>query len=351
MRQPLLGIVATVLVVAAALAFSLAIGPTLLMSWVTLLFVAGVPAMIILMLALHGRFPARIAELRQPLRGFAFTVLTAAVAIPVGWLANAMLGAGMMPPTPLPVMYLILAVPVAIWLIVGFGAWPFSRLARSPGALAVSVLIAAYLLAWLLYRLLFDFHFLADAPFYAALTDPAGMFMAWYPLTAALNMALLLLAMVLLDFWPLSPIAARWPSLGSQPSRGLVLLAALGLTTAALWKIGMGGLGMDIVGYNVRVVISGIFGVFVVLVMFQGAPFIRIAQPWRGLVLIAAAILLAVCAYGLYARLVPPELATAGSDSAVWIASAMLGVTFPVMVIWADFLGLWPLAIPARQHG
>ena len=44
---------------------------------------------------------------------------------------------------------------------------------------------------------------------------------------------------------------------------------------------------MDLVAFQTDVCVSLIFGIFIVLVMFEGLPSLRIAQPERGLLRVA----------------------------------------------------------------
>jgi len=65
------------------------------------------------------------------------------------------------------------------------------------------------------------------------------------------------------------------------------------------------------------------------------------------LTVIAAA--LAVAMYAVYAQSAPfiaRHTLAAGSpvyELEIWVANAMLGITFPLMVVFADFFEFWPL--------
>ncbi len=106
---------------------------------------------------------------------------------------------------------------------------------------------------------------------------------------------------------------------------------------------------MDVVDYLVRVPVSALFGEFIMLVMMQTAPFQAVRQPLKGLILLPVVAVLAVITHKLYQvvalALVGPMASgapTYGLD--LWIATAMLAVTFPLFVAYATGFGFWPLA-------
>jgi len=92
-----------------------------------------------------------------------------------------------------------------------------------------------------------------------------------------------------------------------------------------------------------------IFGSILVLNMFQNSLYATLAQPVKG---VLNAVTAAVLGYALYVvyRLVAPFVSgplTAGPpayDFEVWIANALLSVTFPFLIFLAAYFGYWPLA-------
>ncbi|MCX7168914.1 MAG: hypothetical protein NTY41_01115, partial [Proteobacteria bacterium] len=86
---------------------------------------------------------------------------------------------------------------------------------------------------------------------------------------------------------------------------------------------------------------------FIMLILFQTAPFQKMLQPAKGLSLIACSAVLAVLTYALY-RLVALSLVgdmpsgPPGYGLELWIATAMLSVTFPVIVAYGEGFGFWP---------
>jgi hypothetical protein len=346
-RQPVAGIVASILVVAAAIWVSVALRTDLVLTWVNLLLVSMVPIQMVIGLVWHCKQPASIAGLPQPLRGLTFLLLTVAVGVLVAVIALQTVGGGLTPPTPFVNMFVIFSVVVTIWLIIPMQCWPFAAiLGKQPVAMGFALLVTAYALAWILFNALFDFGFLHQAPFYSEALDPHGKFNAWYPLTCGICSVATILSLVLLDFWPVSILARSVPAFGRQPLFGLASAALVALVVTTIWQICIIQLQMDVVQLLVRAV-SMIFGVFIVLVMFEGAPFIRLPQPVRGMVLVTIAALLAVCMNTLYRYFAVSHLALPGGPPEyvleLWLATSMLAITFPFMVFYASFFDYWPL--------
>lgn len=171
--------------------------------------------------------------------------------------------------------------------------------------------------------------------------------MAWLPFFASISSAMLMLCLTLLDFWPTAALAKRLPVLGKQPFFGVVNAVLIAGLAALVWRVIVGAQGMDVVGYMTRICIAMIFGIFVLLVMLEGVPALKPAQPWRGLVLTAGATVLATALLGLYQLVALHRFKLpAGQPSyalELWLASAMLGVTFPAMVFYASYFKFWPL--------
>lgn len=335
------GLVATTVAVVAALAICLSVSPEWLSGWGTVILVAMVPTQIVISLVWQSAYPRRLAELPQPWRGLAFTALNAAVGGLVAFLAWRTVGGGLGEPTPFLIMYLILAVPTALVLVIPLQGWPCTAL-KHPAAIGAALVAASYGLAWLLFRLLFNFEFMAGAPVYRTELDPHGLLMAWQPLVFSIVLVVPVLSLVLFDFWPLGRLAGR------QPAFGLAALALCVAVAGALWQVFVVRQGMDMVLFMVRICIAVNFGYFILLVMFEGVPALKLAQPWRGLVLNAIALLLAAALLKLYEALALAFFPLASGAPAypleLWLASAMLSVTFPLMVVIGSYFQFWPLS-------
>ena len=341
------GVYATVIVVTLSLAIALSLPPALEMGWVTVLLNGMVPTQMVMTLFWRSEHPAAIKHLSQPWRGLILSGLTLIVGFLVATVAVLILGGGHPEPTPFVIMPLIMTIPITLAQIVLFEAWPFSQFTKSRIWQGVWLLVATYVTAGLIDIVFFDFSFLREAPFYRQELDPHGMFMAMSALTVLVSSVSAVLALKLLDFWPMQKLCALIPACSQQPWRGLILSTVVVTLVACLWlgfvKVG----GMDIVTFQTRVCVCMIFGLFIVLVMFRGAPFVHFPQPIRGLVLIAGAAMLAALMYELYRSGLSAFHALKSGPPAyaqeLWMSSAMLAITFLAMVTFADYFDFWPL--------
>jgi quinol-cytochrome oxidoreductase complex cytochrome b subunit len=146
------------------------------------------------------------------------------------------------------------------------------------------------------------------------------------------------------DLWPLT----KSPSLMRQPILGIVWTAIVLALGALLYLFGTRILQMDVVQFLVRVPIPFIFGTIVVLNMLQNSLFGKLAQPTKGIANAVTAAVVGSALALLYSRLAPVVTSPLGSgppayESEIWLASALLSVTFPFLIYHAEFLGFWPL--------
>ena len=210
------------------------------------------------------------------------------------------------------------------------------------------MLACTYGLAALVDVFLFDFGFLRDAPFYRPGRDHHGYFTAWQPVTALVGSVAGMLILLLFDFWPLERLGQYWPALNRQPLRGLVLSACVGLLVALAWVGIIGWAQWALVTFMTRVCVAMIFGIFVILILFKNLPLLQWAQPLRGLALCTSAALLAVALYGIYyyagSIRFALEAGSPGYTLELWISSAMLAITFPLMVAFAEYFAFWPIS-------
>lgn len=341
------GVVATVVIVGIALFACISVKPDLLMGWGTLFLVAMVPTQMIVGLLWRTEYPKLIAIQPQPLRGMSFMALTALVGSVVGFCAWRMIGGSLNPPTPFVIMYLIFTVPVALWLIIPFQAWPLNLVFKTQWGLGIALLVATYGVAYLLFRTLFNFAFLKGTVSYQAELDPAGLLMAWIPLVASIASVAMILVLLLLDFWPIVALAKIFPGIKRQPVFGIVCALLIATAVAVLWWFFVSQSRMDLVLFQTKVCVALIFGLFVLVVMLEGLPALKITQPWRGLVLTTIASFLAIFTFELYRAVVLSQFNLLGGKPPyaleLWLASSMLAVTFPAMVSYANYFQFWPL--------
>ena len=246
------------------------------------------------------------------------------------------------------VQYTILTVAATLWLVPVWQCWPLSVFSNDPFKFGILTLFAAYGLAYLVWIMFFDYSALAQIqhPQYHEAVDPGGLFDMWVALTFAVTTVAVIVVHTMFDFWPLNKLAGN----ASQPLRGLIGTVYVLVLSWLIWAGFVRGLGMEQVDYMVRVPVCMIFGTFLVNNMMQFSLFPKTVQPLRGLALLACAIVAAMLMYELYASAstLHAGLALAsgpqgGFAKEIWIASAMLGVTFPIIFVVSGFFGFWPI--------
>ncbi len=339
------GTVATVGVTALSLVIVRVLPPHFLTTWATLGMVAMIPMQMIVGIMWQSQFPTVIGRFPQPWRGLLYLLLTAVIGSLVAAFAFYQINGGVAPPAPFAIMFLILTVPTAVWLIIGLQGWPFTIWFRPVGA-GFATLSATYLIAYTMYETLLNFNFLADAPFYKAILNPGGRFTAWGPSVLGVILSTTLLALTQFEFWPMTLFPGH-SILSRQPCFGLLATVLAGMITAVTWYTGMVVMRMNWVELLVQIAVPGSFGIFVLMVTMEGSVFGSIRQPLRGLLLSVVTVAIAMVSYKGYQSLCVElfGLHQGRPDHAqeLWIASAMLAITFPMMVFYANYFQFWPI--------
>ncbi len=352
MKQPQLGLSASALIIVLSLLVIRALGTDLFMGWASYALMGAIPFAIVVGAFWKGAEPGPIAQLPQPGRGIAYLLLAAAVAAVVSWVHWSTRGGSASPPVPMAVMTIITSVVTTFFMVIVLGGWPFDRIGnRLLGG--VGLLVSAYLVNALIFQLAFDYGFASGAPFYAARLDPGGLFNAWDVVVVMVSALAVMFAFLFLDLWPLNRIASP----AAQPAFGLLWLASCFAIGLLIFWFGTAVAGLPAPTFMVRVPIPFIFGSILLLNMLGGTTFAGMAQPGRGLAgIVLAMVAGSALAYG-YAALMPvlsgplPAGPDGGFAAEVWLANALLAVTFPLLAFFGDFFGLWPLsraAVPAR---
>jgi hypothetical protein len=343
LKQPWLGVVATTLVMAVALGFvSLFSFPTFT-GWVAFFLLCLIPTQIVTAVT-WGCNPGFAATLTQPIKGGALLLSTLIVGVVVAVASHRLIGGGISPPTPMLAMFAIVSVVITFWAAIMWGGWPFTAAIRNPIAASLTMLAACYLVNEVLFRIFFNYTFLQGAPVYVAAQDPGGLFPAWNALVFYLSCLAAMFLMVNLDLWPLT----KFSSVMRQPMLGAVWsVAAIVLGGIVFW-IGVVAMGMDVVAFMVAVPVPFIFGTIVVQNMLQGSLFAGLTQPVKGVMNVVAVVVIGQVLARLYGALastvtgpLTPGLPT--YDFEIWLASALLSVTFPFLIFFAEYFRFWPL--------
>lgn len=341
MGQPVLGLVASAVVIAISLAYIALFDFATFVGWVSFVMLCLIPAQIVLVVLSPD--PPFARRLRQPARGLALLGATIAVAAIVAPLALRLVGEGVSPPGPIPSQFAVIVVPTTFFLAIMFGGWPFTKLTRNGGVAALLALAASYVITYVVFRTFFNYDFLQGAPVYLA-SAPSGLHNG---VTALVFYVTALAGMFLVLHFDLWPFTAAAP-LMRQPLLGLLWLV-VALASGALVMSVTGGMDKDPMWVLTRVTAPFIFGTIIVLNMLENSLFRTLRQPLKGVanVLAAAAIGVGLAqAYGKVDRLlVGMELPSGapGYDFELWLVNALLSVTFPFLIVHAAYFGFWPL--------
>jgi hypothetical protein len=345
MKQPALGVVASVLVMVVSLGFISLFAFTTFRDWVSFLTICFIPMEIVIGITWGTQHPAFAGARPQPLKGALLTILALAIGGIVALVHFNTVGGGVAPPTPMLAQCIIASVLTTFWLAIMWGGWPFTRLIKNPVAAGLTMLVAAYAINYLLFRLFFNYSFLQGAPFYKPSLDPQGLFNGWNALVFYITVIGVMFWDLNFDLWPFT----RYPVLMQQPSLGIVWSLSALVFGGLVFYIGVGLLGMDVVSFMVKVPIPFIFGTIIVLNMLQNSLYAKLTQPLKGLLnVIASAVVGSVLAiiYGSLAPVItgPVNPGPPTYDFEIWLASALLGVTFPFLIFHAEFFKMWPFA-------
>jgi hypothetical protein len=344
MKQPLLGIVATALVIAVSLGFISLFAFPIFATWVAFLTICFIPMEIVMSVTWGCKHPGFAATRSQPAKGILLTLMALVVGAIVAVVHFKIVGGGINPPPPMLAMCIITSVIIMFWLAIMWGGWPFGALIKNPLGAGFAMLAASYIINYLLFRLLFNYDFIKGAPVYVASLDPHGLFNAWNVVVFYVTAIAVMFLSLNFDLWPFTAS----PALMKQPVLGFVwTIVALAIGGVAFY-LGIYVIGMDVVSFMVRVPIPFIFGTIIVLNMMHGSLFSKFAQPLKGLLNALASGVIGVALALLYGALAPMVTGAVkpgppSYDFEIWLASALLAVTFPFLIFYAEFFKMWPL--------
>jgi hypothetical protein len=344
LKQPVLGIFATVLIVAVSLGFISLFTFGQFAGWVATFLLCVIPMELVMGVTWGLKQPGFAAQQAQPLRGILFSLVALVAAAVVALAHWTGVGGSVGPPSPMFTQCMIASVVVMFTMAIMWGGWPFTALIKNPIAAGLAILVACYAINYLFFRIFFNYGFMAGAPVYQPAQDPRGLFNAWHCVVFYVTYVAVMFLVLCFDLWPFT----KSPGLMKQPVLGLVWTIAAILIGGGAYYIGVKVLNMDAVDFMVSVPIPFIFGTIFLLNMLRGSLFAKLAQPLKGVLNTVAAAVLGSLFALLYRALAPAVTGKLASgpppyQSEIWLASAMLSVTFPFLVAYADFFTMWPL--------
>ena len=347
MTQPALGLLSSVAVMAIALAFVSAFDFGTFAGWIAFVMLGLIPMQVVVAV-LWGASPAFAGSMRQPIKGLVLVLVTVVATAVISPLLFSSVGEGVSPPGPIPSHFAVIVVPTTFWLAIMMGGWPFTRLTSNTLIAGVLVLVASYVVTYVVFRVFFNYDFLQGAPVYLE-TAPKGLYNGVSALVFYVTALAVMFVVLCFDLWPLT----RFPSVMTQPALGLVWTAIALVGAAVAVSVGVGSLGMDPMAFLTQVTAPFIFGSIIVLNMLQNSLFARASQPLKGVLNTLAAAVIGVALARLYVSLAPSitgvlPSGAPGYEREIWLANALLSVTFPFLIYFAVFLAYWPLVSDAR---
>jgi len=351
MKQPALGLVATAIIIAIALGYVALFDFNTFVGWASYALICMIPMEIVVGVS-WGANPAFAANLPQPIKGLvlmAVCVVAALIIAPIYW---QVVGGGVTPPLPNLILCSITSVVVMFWMAIMFGGWPFNVISKNQVVSGILMWIGAYAVNYALYRVFFNFEFLKGAPVYVASLDPGGLFNATWATVFYVTAVAVLFLLLHFDLWPLTSS----PSLMKQPILGIVWTVLALAIGGAAYYIGVISMGMDPMMFLIRVPIPFIFGTILILNMLHNSTFASLKQPVKGIANTAAAVIVGLALAKFYGSVAPTVTGnlTEGpptNDYERWLASALLGVTFPFLIFYAEFFRMWPLMAQEKKVG
>ena len=345
--QPYLGLLASALVILASMGFISLFTAPQFMGWVAFCLISFIPMEIVVGITWGCNEPDFAASRRQPARGLLLMLITLIAGAVGGAITFAIAGGGIGPPSPMLMMCTITMVVITFCASIILDGWPFAVGIKNPIAAGFSMLTACYIVNYLLFRLFFDYRFMKGAPVYVASLDPHGLFNANFVLVFYLTFSAIMFLVLNFELWPFTEV----PGLMMQPVLGLAWGLLCFILAGIVFYVGIERLAMDPLQFMVEVPVPFIFGTIIVMNMLQGSLFAAFDQPAKGLLNAIASFdigIVLTTIYGEVSRPISGPLLSGppSNEFETWLASALLGVTFPFLIFFADFFQFWPIKKP-----
>ena len=344
MKQPVLGLVATAIGIVLALAFISLFSLPAFNGPVAFHLLCAIPFQV-MTVVIWGANPSFVTKLSQPGKGVALLLVNLVAMAIIAPLALMVVGEGINPPGPVPSHFVIIVVPTTFWLAIVWGGWPFNLFGKNPLVSGLALLVAAYVITWIGFRLFFNYDFLQGAPPEVNLASaPHGLFNGVVALVFYVTALAAMFLVLCFDLWPLTSA----PSVMQQPALGITWSILCVVIAWIATYVGMTVMGTDPMVFLTRVTVPFIFGSIVVLNMLQNSLAGKLAQPAKGIVNTLLVIVIGqglALLYRFAAPVVTGQLVSGppGYDYEIWLANALLSVTFPFLMFIAAYFAFWPL--------
>src|SRR5688500_5266327 len=162
MKQPLLGIVATALIMVVSLALISLFSFETFSGWLSIGLMCLIPAQVAVAVLWQGKHPVWAAKHRQPLKGILLLLVTVLVGACVVAALHRAVGGGRGPSSML-VQCTVVSVVVMFWFAIIWGGWAFNQAIKHPVAAGLVTIAFSYAVNIVLFRILFNYEFMNGA--------------------------------------------------------------------------------------------------------------------------------------------------------------------------------------------
>lgn len=351
-KQPLLGGVSLVLIIAICLLIISSFSLEVFSSWISFLFMCCVPTQIICGLVWSCQYPKKVASLKQPYKGLAYLIMSIVGGFLLATIILYAVAQSPIAPGPQHNIFIILFITNMFWLVGVFQCQPFKMVFKNQFLLASLILVTAFIMTLILFFFVINFDFISATSFYLPQLNGRGPVMAFDLLTFAVTTVALIMAFIVVDFKPITKL----PGADKMPLfilwSGVVVILLSSLVKFTFVTI----LGFDQIVYMVMIPISFIFGAFILLNLYEKSLVNFFSEAQQAYVSLTICLIFMVIIYQLFMALGPIVSGDmlSGSPSYqlnFWVANAMLSISFPLIVTYSDFLQHWPLRTDNKSTG
>ena len=257
---------------------------------------------------------------------------------------------------PYVALHTILSIITTFFLFLGFNFWPFTKL--SLPAAGFTFIATAYTISFCLIQL-FNFDMLSyptgvnpspigAVPLYAAegplsiFFAPSGPFLWEHAITYAICSVVFLWCFAILGMWPFSKFKLEQPVMGLSVT---ITCLILGYIT---FNIGVHQMKIEPLLF-MSYAISIIFGVLIVLTIFQTWPGNKLSPLTGGFVNLAFSVAIGIGGYMIVSAFCNWHFAETMvyPDGVFALDTMMLGLLFPMWAAYGDLIDFWPLPPPS----
>ncbi len=313
-------------------------------NWAGTFFMCATPFQIMMAVVWKHEYPNVLKKMSTPIEGLTLTLLFLLAGCIITPVLIFTVGQGSL--TPILIHYIIQSVGLSLLVIIVFDCWPIRQFTSNPLLLGLGTLLYCYILDFILFSIFYDYSFMSSAPFYTESLNPNGLFNAITSLSFAVTAVAFVMVLIMFEMWPVPQIAKG----GNQPLFGFIATLLILLLSGLTYYLFVELLKIEPMEYMVRGPVCIIFGAFIVDNMMQFQLFSTLKQPLKGAAKMLVCLVCAGAMYELYEWILPyiagedlPSGPSTGYAKEAWIATAMLGITFPIINIVSGAFKFWPI--------